>query len=92
MNKKTLLIAASAVGIILVGILIYMNTKMRARQEENEQMIEVLKMDKAEMENDLGDRYGVGDVGLSADAELSLVKTLGVLSRHLYFFNIVFSI
>ena len=52
MNKKTLLIAASAVGIILVGILIYMNTKMRARQEENEQMIEVLKMDKAEMENE----------------------------------------
>ena len=25
---------------------------MRARQEENEQMIEVLKMDKAEMENE----------------------------------------
>ncbi len=52
MNKKTLLIAASAVGIILVGVLIYMNTQMRARQEENEQMIEVLKMDKAEMENE----------------------------------------
>lgn len=29
-----------------------MNSKMQARQEENEQMIEVLKMDKAEMENE----------------------------------------
>lgn len=52
MNKKTAIIAASVVGIILVGLLIYMNTKMRVRQEENEQMIEVLKMDKAEMENE----------------------------------------
>lgn len=52
MNKKTLAIAASAVGIVLIGLLIYMNSKMQARQEENEQMIEVLKMDKAEMENE----------------------------------------
>ena len=52
MNKKVLLIAASAVCIVLIGVLIYMNTQMRARQEENEQMIEVLKMDKAEMENE----------------------------------------
>lgn len=52
MNKKTAIIAASVAGIILVGLLIYMNTKMRVRQEENEQMIEVLKMDKAEMENE----------------------------------------
>lgn len=52
MNKKLLVIAASVVGVILVGLLIYMNTMMQARQEENEQMIEVLKMDKAEMENE----------------------------------------
>ena len=52
MNKKTAIIAASVAGIILVGLLIYMNTKMRVRQEENEQMIEVLKMDTAEMENE----------------------------------------
>ena len=52
MNKETAIIAASVAGIILVGLLIYMNTKMRVRQEENEQMIEVLKMDKAEMENE----------------------------------------
>lgn len=52
MNKKTAIIAASVAGIIFVGLLIYMNTKMRVRQEENEQMIEVLKMDKAEMENE----------------------------------------
>lgn len=52
MNKKTAIIAASVAGIILVSLLIYMNTKMRVRQEENEQMIEVLKMDKAEMENE----------------------------------------
>ena len=52
MNKKVLLIAASAVCIVLIGVLIYMNTQMKARQEENEQMIEVLKMDKAEMENE----------------------------------------
>ena len=49
MNKKVLLIAASAVCIVLIGVLIYMNTQMKARQEENEQMLEVLKMDKAEM-------------------------------------------
>ena len=52
MNKKTAIIAASAVGVILVGLLIYMTISMKARQEENEQMIEVLKMDKAEMENE----------------------------------------
>lgn len=52
MNKKVLLIAASAICVVLIGVLIYMNTQMRARQEENEQMIEVLKMDKAEMENE----------------------------------------
>ena len=52
MNKKVLAIAASAVCIVLIGVLVYMNTQMKARQEENEQMIEVLKMDKAEMENE----------------------------------------
>lgn len=52
MNKKVLLIIASAICLVLIGVLIYMNTQMRARQEENEQMIEVLKMDKAEMENE----------------------------------------
>jgi hypothetical protein len=52
MNKKVLLIVASAICVVLIGVLIYMNTQMRARQEENEQMIEVLKMDKAEMENE----------------------------------------
>ena len=52
MNKKTAFIAASAAGIILVGLLVYMTISMKARQEENEQMIEVLKMDKAEMENE----------------------------------------
>ena len=52
MNKKVLVIAASAVCIVLIGVLVYMNTQMKARQEENEQMIEVLKMDKAEMENE----------------------------------------
>ena len=52
MNKKVLLIAASVACIVLIGVLIYMNTQMKARQEENEQMIEVLKMDKAEMENE----------------------------------------
>ena len=49
-NKKVLLVAASVACIVLIGVLIYMNTQMKARQEENEQMIEVLKMDKAEME------------------------------------------
>lgn len=52
MNKKFLLIATSVVCIVLIGVLIYMNTQMKQRQEENEQMIEVLKMDKAEMENE----------------------------------------
>lgn len=51
-NKKVLLVAASVACIVLIGVLIYMNTQMKARQEENEQMIEVLKMDKAEMENE----------------------------------------
>ena len=51
-NKKVLLIAASVACIVLIGVLIYMNTQMKARQAENEQMIEVLKMDKAEMENE----------------------------------------
>ena len=52
MNKKTLLIVASAICVVLIGVLLYMNTRMQTKQEENEQMIEVLKMDKAEMENE----------------------------------------
>ena len=52
MNKKTLLIVASAICIVLIGVLLYMNARMQTKQEENEQMIEVLKMDKAEMENE----------------------------------------
>lgn len=52
MNKKTLLIAASAICVVLIGVLLYMNARMQTKQEENEQMIEVLKMDKAEMENE----------------------------------------
>ena len=52
MNKKTLLIVASAICVVLIGVLLYMNARMQTKQEENEQMIEVLKMDKAEMENE----------------------------------------
>ena len=52
MNKKTLLIAASVICVVLIGVLLYMNARMQTKQEENEQMIEVLKMDKAEMENE----------------------------------------
>ena len=36
-------------------------------------------------------RYGMRDIRLSADTELSLVKRLCVFSRHFYFFQIVFS-
>jgi hypothetical protein len=52
MNKKTLLIVASAICVVLIGVLLYMNARMQTKQEENEQVIEVLKMDKAEMENE----------------------------------------
>lgn len=53
MDKRKLITAVVfIVSIILVGLLIYMTVNMKARQEESEQMIEVLKMDKAEMENE----------------------------------------
>ncbi len=52
MNKKTLIIVFAALCIVLAGILIYAFHRMQTRQAENEQMIEVLKMDKAEMENE----------------------------------------
>lgn len=52
MKKNALLIAVTVVALALVGVIVYVTANMRARQEENEQMIEVLKMDKAEMENE----------------------------------------
>ncbi len=52
MIKKVLLAVAVAACAVLIGVLVYMNTQMKERQAENEQMIEVLKMDKAEMENE----------------------------------------
>ena len=52
MIKKVLLAVAVAACAVLIGMLVYMNTQMKERQAENEQMIEVLKMDKAEMENE----------------------------------------
>ena len=56
MKKHTLLISlaavAAVVAVALLVMLVYQNSKMKASQEESEQMIEVLKMDKAEMENE----------------------------------------
>ncbi len=52
MKKNASLIAVGIVAIVLLGVTIYVVGQMRNRQEENEQMIEVLKMDKAEMENE----------------------------------------
>ncbi len=52
MKKNALLIAVGIVAIVLLGVTLYVVGQMRDRQEENEQMIEVLKMDKAEMENE----------------------------------------
>lgn len=52
MKKNALLIAAAIAVMALLGIVVYVTNQMRTRQEENEQMIEVLKMDKAEMENE----------------------------------------
>lgn len=56
MNKNTLLISiavgAAVIAIVSGGLLLYFSSQMNERQEENEQMIEVLKMDKAEMENE----------------------------------------
>lgn len=52
MKKNALFIAAAIAVVALLGIVVYVTYQMRTRQEENEQMIEVLKMDKAEMENE----------------------------------------
>lgn len=52
MKKNAFPIAAGIIAMALLGVTIYVVTQMRAKQEENEQMIEVLKMDKAEMENE----------------------------------------
>ncbi len=52
MKKNALLIATATVALALLGVIIYVTYQMRDKQEENEQMIEVLKMDKAEMENE----------------------------------------
>ncbi len=52
MKKNALLIAIGIVAIVLLGVTFYVVGQMRDRQEKNEQMIEVLKMDKAEMENE----------------------------------------
>ena len=52
MIKKVLLAIVIAICAVLIAVLYRMNAQMKERQEENEQMIEVLKMDKAEMENE----------------------------------------
>lgn len=56
MKKNNLLISiavgATVIVLALAGLLFYLNSQMQTRQEESEQMIEVLKMDKAEMENE----------------------------------------
>lgn len=52
MKKNALPIAVAIVAIVLLGVAAYVVTQMQAKQEENEQMLEVLKMDKAEMENE----------------------------------------
>ena len=42
MKKNALLIAAAIAVMALLGIVVYVTNQMRTRQEENEQMIEVL--------------------------------------------------
>ena len=51
-NKKTLTYASISLALILTAVCAYMYFQMRDEQEQNQQMIQVLEMDKAEMENE----------------------------------------
>lgn len=51
-NKKTLTYASISLALILAAVCAYMYFQMRDEQEQNQQMIQVLEMDKAEMENE----------------------------------------
>lgn len=53
MNKKVgIITAAIVIMVTLIAGLVFMKLEMDARQAESDQMIEVLKMDKQEMENE----------------------------------------
>lgn len=51
-NKKPLTYASISLALILAAVCAYMYFQMRDEQEQNQQMIQVLEMDKAEMENE----------------------------------------
>ena len=51
-NKKTLTYASISLALILTAVCAYMYFQMRDEQEQNQQMIQVLEMDIAEMENE----------------------------------------
>ena len=51
-NKKPLTYASISLALILTAVCAYMYFQMRDEQEQNQQMIQVLEMDKAEMENE----------------------------------------
>ena len=51
-NKKTLTYASISLALILTAVCAYMYFQMRDEQEQNQQMSQVLEMDKAEMENE----------------------------------------
>ena len=51
-NKKTLTYASISLALILTAVCAYMYFQMRDEQAQNQQMIQVLEMDKAEMENE----------------------------------------
>ena len=51
-NKKTLTYASISLALILTAVCAYMYFQMRDEQEQNQQMIQALEMDKAEMENE----------------------------------------
>lgn len=51
-KKKTLTYASISLALILAAVCAYMYFQMRDEQEQSQQMIQVLEMDKAEMENE----------------------------------------
>ena len=51
-NKKLFTYTSIGIALLMAAISAYMYTQMHQQQEQNQQMIQVLEMDKAEMENE----------------------------------------
>ncbi len=52
MDKKKIIIASVAIGVLLLGCITYLGISLQQKSAENEEMLKLAEMDKREMENE----------------------------------------